>query len=161
MSTDPIDAESVITDDMRRQIGRVSEPWIVAVEQGAIARYAQAIGDSNPVYRDEDDARASSHGGIVAPPGFFGFAVSEAQSVRLESPFFRHVTGGTELIYERPIHAGERLVATAKLLDLYEKEGRSGVGRMFFQLIETTYRDLNGKVVAVQRTTDITFEGEK
>jgi acyl dehydratase len=129
------------------------------VERGAIRRYAEAIGDPNPLYRDEEYARQSSHGTMIAPPVFTGWPISAPQSVRVESPFFRHVTGGTELLYERPIRAGERLVATAELVELYEKEGRPGVGRMLFQILETTYRDLNGKVVVVQRTTDITFEG--
>ena len=32
--------------------------------------FARAIGDDNPVYRDEDAARAAETGGIVAPPTF-------------------------------------------------------------------------------------------
>lgn len=150
---------SVITEEMRSRIGIPTEPWIVECERGAIARYADAIGDPNPVYRDEDYARESPFGGIVAPPIFLGWPVSQGESARVSSPFFRHVTGGVEVIYERPIRAGEKLVATARLADLYEKTGRTGVGRMLFQILETTFRDLSGKVVATQRTTDITFEG--
>jgi acyl dehydratase len=156
LSTPP---DSVITDDMRRQIGIPTEPWIVACERGAISRYADAIGDPNPIYRDEDYARETAYGTVVAPPIFLGWPVSQGRSARVDSPFFRHVTGGVEVIYERPVRAGEKLVATAKLADLYEKTGRPGVGRMLFQILETTYRDLNGKVVAIKRTTDITFEG--
>lgn len=150
---------SVITKAMRARVGAVSEPWIVELERGAIARYADAIGDPNAVYRDEEQARAQGHGGIVAPPIFTGWPRGQVASARVVSPFFRNVTGGVELVYERPLRAGERLVATAKLLDLYEKQGRQGVGRMLFQEIEVTYRDLNGKTVLRMRTTDITFEG--
>lgn len=151
--------DSVITDEMHRQIGMLSEPWIVEVERGAIARYAEAIGDTNLIYRDEGYAKKSSYGSIIAPPIFLGWPVSEPRTVRLESPFHRNVTGGTEIVYERPIYAGERLIVTSKLVDLYEKHERPGIGRMLFQIIETKYRDLNGKVVAVLRTTDITYEG--
>ena len=80
--------------------------------------------------------------------------------VRVESPLIRHVTGGVELTYERSIRAGERLVAYATLTDIYEKQGREGVGHMLFQVIETTYMDMNGERVATKRLTDITFEGE-
>jgi acyl dehydratase len=151
--------ESVITEDMRRRIGIPSEPWVVEVERGAIVRYADAIGDPNPVYRDRAYAQAHGEEDTIAPPGFLGWPVSPPQSVRLPSPFFRNVTGGMELVYERPICAGERLIATAKLVDLYEKQGRPGVGRMLFQDIETTYRDMDGRVAVVHRVTDITFEG--
>jgi hypothetical protein len=150
---------SAITEDMRRQIGAESESWIVEFERGAIARYAEAIDDPNPMYRDEEHARNSSYLGIIAPPTFLGWPVNPPQSVRVSSPFPRRVTGGIEIICERPARAGEKLLATAKLADIYEKQGRPGVGRMLFQIIETTYRDLNGKVVVIKRTTDITFEG--
>lgn len=65
--------DSVITDEMHRQIGMFSEPWIVEVERGAIARYAEAIGDTNLIYRDEGYAKKSSYAGIVAPPIFLGW----------------------------------------------------------------------------------------
>jgi acyl dehydratase len=64
-----------------------------------------------------------------------------------------------ELTYRRPIRAGERLMASAVLTDVYEKQGRTGVGRMLFQIIETTYRDMEGRPVVTTRLTDITFEG--
>lgn len=156
MGTGP---ESVITEDMRRHISIPSEPWVVEVERGAIVRYADAICDPNPMYRDRAYAQAHGSQDIVAPPGFLGWPVSEPQSVRLPSPFFRNVTGGMELVYERPIRAGERLIATAKLVEINEKQGRPGVGHMLFQVIETTYRDMDGKVVVTHRVTDITFAG--
>ena len=149
--------ESAITEEMRRRIGIPSEPWAVEVERGAIVRYADAIGDPNPVYRDRAYAQECGYQDVVAPPGFLGWPVSSPQSARLPSPFFRNVTGGMELVYERPIRAGERLIATAKLVDLYEKQGRPGVGHMLFQVIETTYRDMDGQVVVVHRVNDITF----
>ncbi len=62
--------------------------------------------------------------------------------------------------YHRPIRGGERLIAYATLTDLYEKQGRAGVGRMLFQIIETTYMDTGGRTVASKRVTDITFEGD-
>jgi acyl dehydratase len=150
---------SIITEEMRDRIGRASRPWVVELERGAIARYADAIGDPNPVYRDAAAARAAGHPDIIAPPTFVGWPVGEAASVRVPSPFFRNVTGGVEFLYERPLLAGERLIATATLRDLYEKRGRPGVGRMLFQEIEITFRDMEGKVALSMVTTDITFEG--
>lgn len=152
-------AQSVITPEMRSHIGDRSEPWIVEFEPGAIRRYAEAIGDPNPLYRDPEAARASMWGGLIAPPVFTGIPVNGERSVRLDSPLVRHVTGGTTWSYARPIRAGEKLVASAVLVDLFEKQGRPGVGRMLFQVMDTTYRDLHGAVVLTTRYTDITFEG--
>ncbi len=40
------------------------------IEAGFIMTFARAIGDYNPVYRDEDQARNSEVAGIIAPPTF-------------------------------------------------------------------------------------------
>ncbi len=40
------------------------------IEAGFIMTFARAIGDYNPVYRDEDQARNSEVEGIIAPPTF-------------------------------------------------------------------------------------------
>ena len=40
------------------------------VEAGHILMFARAIGDENPVYTDEEAARKTEAGGIIAPPTF-------------------------------------------------------------------------------------------
>ena len=43
-----------------------------------------------------------------------------------ELPLKRLMAGSSDTVYHRPIHAGDKLVVTRKLKDLYEKEGRTG-----------------------------------
>src|SRR5579884_1325558 len=40
------------------------------VEAGHIMLFARSVGDPNPVYHDEEYARRSEVGGIIAPPTF-------------------------------------------------------------------------------------------
>jgi acyl dehydratase len=40
------------------------------IEASHVLMFARAIGDDNPVYSDEDKAKASEAGGIIAPPTF-------------------------------------------------------------------------------------------
>ena len=63
-------SESVITQDMRDAIGVESDPVVNEVEKGAIIKFAQAIGDHNPIYNDENAARSTKSGGLIAPPTF-------------------------------------------------------------------------------------------
>ncbi|MHB8669652.1 MAG: bifunctional MaoC family dehydratase N-terminal/OB-fold nucleic acid binding domain-containing protein [Acidimicrobiales bacterium] len=44
-------------------------PGLDEVNRPMIRHYAEAVGDTNPVYVDEEAARRSVHGGLVAPPG--------------------------------------------------------------------------------------------
>jgi hypothetical protein len=41
-----------------------------AVEASHIMMFARAVGDANPIYRDEEYARGTEPGGIIAPPTF-------------------------------------------------------------------------------------------
>ena len=63
--------ESLITDKMRKAIGVESEPLLYDVDKWHIQRFAEAIGDPNPLYQDEAAARKTRYGGIIAPPTFF------------------------------------------------------------------------------------------
>ena len=40
------------------------------IEAGHIMMFARAVGDPNPVYYDEDAAKKTEAGGIIAPPTF-------------------------------------------------------------------------------------------
>ena len=68
-------AESLITDEIRALIGvegpeiTMSEP----VERGALRRFVQAIMDDDRIYWDEEYAKNTRYGGVVAPPLFPGF----------------------------------------------------------------------------------------
>jgi uncharacterized OB-fold protein/acyl dehydratase len=60
-----------LLEQARAWVGRVaSEPAIArdAVNLPMIRRWCEAMGETNPIYVDEDAARAAGHPGIVAPP---------------------------------------------------------------------------------------------
>ena len=46
------------------------------VEASHIMMFARSVGDANPIYHDEDYAKKTDLGGIIAPPSF---AQSSAQ----------------------------------------------------------------------------------
>ena len=56
-------------------IGRRGGVRGMEVEKGAIKRFAEAVGNMNPLYWDEEYARNSKYGAIISIPGFFGWQV--------------------------------------------------------------------------------------
>lgn len=54
----------------RRFIGHVMPTFSVDVEKGRLKFFAKAIGQTDPVYTDEDAARAAGHPGLPVPPTF-------------------------------------------------------------------------------------------
>ncbi len=152
MSTAP----SFLTEEMRRAaIGLESDPKTIEVEKGAIIKFAEAIGDENPVYNDEEAARASRYGGLIAPPTFLRSAVSARPELPFEVPFERLLDGGSDWEYFEPVRPGDRITAVSRIEDINERNGR--IGLMLISTIIITYTNQFGQVVATQTNTSIRY----
>ena len=156
---------SVITDEMRAEIGRESDPVTFEVDKTACRMFARAVGYSDPLFFDEEFAKGKGYRSIPAPVGFLGHPVynpNAPQSARggggyfrADSPFKRILNGGTDIEYFDTVCAGDLLTATSKLVDLSEREGR--LGPMLVTVTETIYRNEAGQTVAVVRGTGIQY----
>ena len=153
------------------------------VEAGHILMFARAVGDDNPVYSDEDAARKTEAGGIIAPPTF---AQSSAQfdpdyflRPKIGKPWFGSGKNPTGIVrseggsaggggggglhaeqhfeYHRPLRAGDVLTATVKPGKTWEKEGRRS-GKLVFSESITEYRDQNGELVITARGVGVRTE---
>ncbi len=148
--------ESVITQEMRDVIGVESEAITYDVERGAIRKFAEAIGDDNPLYVDEETARKSRHGGLIAPPTFMRSMSAGRARATVQSPYPAALDGGSEWEYFEPVRPGDRISVTMKVSDMFEREGR--LGNMLFIIRETSYVNQFGKTVAIQRGTGISYQ---
>jgi len=148
--------ESVITPEMRAAVGVESEPYTNEIEKGAIVKFARAIGDANPIYTDEEAARRSRYGGLVAPPTFFRSLRSGPMKVDVKSPYPANLDGGSEWEYYEPTRPGDRITVTHKISNIFERPGR--LGNMLFIQRETKYVNQFGTTVAIQRTTGISYQ---
>ena len=147
--------ESVIIQEMRDAVGVDSEPATHEVEKGAIARFAGAIGDPNPLYRDEQASRGSRYGGIIAPPTFLRSMEAGPPKVELRTPYTALLDGGSEWEYFEPMRPGDTITVTSRIVDLTERTGR--LGPTLFVVYEIKYVNQSGVVVATQRNTLIHY----
>ena len=93
------DTESVITQEMKDAIGVESDPVVYQIEKGAILRFAEAIGDTNPIFNDDNEASKTKYGGIVAPPTFLrsiAHVRAPEPKIQITSPYSANVDGGSE-----------------------------------------------------------------
>jgi acyl dehydratase len=148
-------ANKYVTEEAKKQIGKVSEARTYEVERGAIRRFAEAIGDDNPLFNDDLAARKSRFGGMIAPPTFCRSLGSAIPDVKIDMPTFRGLDGGSDWEYLAPIRSGDRITVQSKLVDLRENEGRLGI--MVFTTVETTYTNQFGEVCVIQRSTGIRY----
>lgn len=135
----------------RELIGRASAPLTLDVEKGHIRRFAEAIGDDNPIYRDEAAARSAGHPAIPAPPTFA--AALRANDVRagLDIDWTKLLHGEQAFEYRRLLYAGDRITLVQRIADVYEKTGKAGT--MDFLVLESEGRDAAGEFVFTARST--------
>ena len=152
MSTAP----SFLTEEMRqRAIGQESAPKTMEVEKGAIIKFAQAIGDDNPLYNDEVAARESRFGGLIAPPTFLRSAVTARPELPFDVPFERVLDGGSDWEYFAPVRPGDQITSVSRIEDMNERNG--SIGLMLIFTIVVTYTNQFGQVVATQTSTSIRY----
>jgi acyl dehydratase len=144
---------------MRKAIGVESEAVVYEIEKGAVRKFARAIGDPNPLFQDEEYAKKSPYGGIIAPPTFPAMLRNPAladQVMNFDTPLKGMLNGGNELEYFQPIRVGDTISVTAKLTDIKERAGK--MGRMLFFFAEITYTNQRGEVAVKGRQTLIRHE---
>ena len=145
-----------LTEEMRQKaVGTVSGPAVLKVEKGAIKRFAEAVGDANPLWNDEASARKSRFGGILAPPTFLRSVRLERPQLPFDTPFNRFLDAGSQWEYFEPVRVGDHITAVARIVEVSERSGK--LGAMFFTTIDFSYTNQLGEVVATQRNTLIRY----
>ena len=165
----------MLPEEVTKFIGKSMGKSVFQVEKEPIRRFADSVDDSNPLYWDEEYAKKSRYGSIIAPPGLICApwysgrpvpwgkrgAVSDEAVARpdlAKAGYGRVLDGGVEWEFFVPVRAGDTITAESIIKDIMEREGRSG--KMAFMITETTYTNQNGEVVAKTRGTSIHPEGQ-
>lgn len=155
--------ESLITDEMRATIGKESEPTTLEVDKTSVRMFARSVGYTDPVYYDEEAAKAAGYRSLPAPPGYLGTPVFDPnrRAVRPQGmlepsrPLKRVLNGGTDVEYLADICAGDVLTSTSAVSSIEERQGR--LGEMLITTTKTTYRNERGEVVAIMTGTGIRY----
>jgi acyl dehydratase len=135
----------------REHVGRSSAPLTLDIEKGHIRRFAEAIGDDNPIYRDEAAAHAAGHPRIPAPPTFAAALRPNDARAGIDIDWRKLLHAEQQFELRRPLYAGDAVTLTQTIADIYEKVGKAGA--MDFMVLETTARDPAGEVVFLARST--------
>lgn len=116
-----------VIERWRSLVGARSEPVANLIERGAVRKFAEAIGDPNPLYVDEGIAKKSRYGGLVAPPTF-PRTLEYGQIEGMGWPDAGMIHGEHQVSYaSRPLLVGEELYCYTKFENYYEKESRGGL----------------------------------
>jgi acyl dehydratase len=119
-----------------------SEPY--EVSRVKIREFADAIGDPNPVYRDQEAAKAAGHPDVIAPPTFpivISLTVDALTDPELGLDFTMVVHGEQRFEYRRPLRAGDVVVTESTIA------GMRSIGRNERLEIQTVITTVEGEHV--------------
>jgi acyl dehydratase len=105
---------------------------LVEVKREMIANFCASLGETNPLYTDDEAAKKGPYG----------------------RHFFEHVPrygkrgfdAGKDVEFVAPIRPGDKISLSSAVKEIYEKTGRTGT--MVFVVIRSTLNNQNGESVA-------------
>ncbi len=131
-------ADKLITPEVRALIGSETPPEKnrFPISDEMAYDLADATEDPNPLYIDRAQAEASRFKGLLCPPlatwkdiapsiGYFGAGQESHFDVPL--PFNSYgLNGGSDWQFLRPAYVGDWVTRRFRIVDIFEKQGRSG-----------------------------------
>lgn len=136
-------------------IGNTSSQTKNLVEKGAVKKFAEAIGDMDPLYSDEEVGKRSIYQQNIAPPTFpvtFEYARIEG----LDLPTKGLIHGEQSFHYRRPLVVGDVVYCSAKVADYYERAGK--MGTMGFLVIHRSGKDQDQELIYEEKQVIIISE---
>ncbi len=122
-----------------------SQAALNEIERGAIRRFAEATGETNPIYFEEKAARAAGFRDIVAPL-LFPLALRSARAIAQVAPPNRTVLLAEEQIEQfEPLCAGDQVAVSSRVVDTSSRPGNAGPIELV--TLEDEGRNLEGKLL--------------
>lgn len=110
-----------------------------------IRHFAEGIGDSNPLFVDEEYGKKSKFGCNIASPAYLYAVKWGCPGAQAPGVHAWYVGGDWE--WYRPIFAGDEFRLVGVLRDLVEKQGKMGGGRTWFDYGDVIYINQKGEIV--------------
>ena len=158
-------AANLITPEVKALIGQETPPERnrFPISQEMAYDVADAIEDPNPLFIDKAEAERSRFHGLLCPPlatwkdiappiGYFG--AGQESHFQVPLPFNSYgLNGGSDWQSLRPPYVGEWITRQYRILDIYQKEGRSG--SLVFVERQETQTNQNGHMILLARHVSI------
>jgi acyl dehydratase len=151
----------LLTEEVKGWIGR--EVTYTAPEElgrAAIRYFANAVGDDNLIYLDDEAARSSGHSGVIAPPTlvcetsqYMSDSHKEGgHSWDLPIAGCRTIRGGNEYTFSRRVQPNDVITARWRIEDIQEKETSAAVPMLIVTSV-VTYTNQSQDILATNRET--------
>lgn len=125
-------------------VGRKLADYSVAVERGKIKEFCKAIGETNPIYLDQEAARKAGYDDTPIPPTFqtsfvfWGYETfwQDVEDMGIDVKRLLHMK--EEYTYHKPVYPGMVMSASGEVTDVK-------IGKMDMVTFSTTYKNEQGE----------------
>ncbi|WP_428313046.1 MaoC family dehydratase N-terminal domain-containing protein [Hydrocarboniphaga sp.] len=109
-------------------IGHELPASVLPLERTRLQFFAKAIGETDPIYRDSEAAKAAGYADIPAPPTFLFAAELDSGTTftlleQLKIPLAKLLHGEQSFTYHRAACAGDTVTVRSRISDIYDKKG--------------------------------------
>ena len=117
------------------------------ITEDMIRLFASAVGDPNPLWVDEDYAKTTRWGGIIAPP-LCEIMIAETAAVPppLDIPGLTYMNGGSERFYHSVIRPRDEFTAWDTYMGYVEKSNPDKPYRLFVLTGKREFENQNGEL---------------
>jgi hydroxyacyl-ACP dehydratase HTD2-like protein with hotdog domain len=146
----------LLSPELLANIGKTESPRTEVVTRRDLRKYSIATDQRQRKYLDGDEAPPLFHVALFWDVVERAELTPDGVSIDKLLPKFpleRAMAGGLNIRYHDKIRAGDTLIGTRTLTDIYEKQGRSGP-LIFYEVVLEIARD-DGVPVITQKTTRI------
>ena len=130
-------------------VGHETEPEQVVIAAGDIRAFADAIGDTNPIFHDESAAKQAGFAHIPVPPSFITRLRVPFAEAGLDPLHSQILHGEQEYAYTRPLLSGDTVVGRHRIGSIKQ----SGRGDLAIMTLEQFVDDLDGERIATGKAT--------
>ena len=160
-------------EELKALVGQEG-PRLVAVDEVCkpmIRHWCEAMQDGNPLYTDEEYARKSKYGGIIAPPTMvLTWTMPPLWPPREQPPhpfelflekldkagFYGILITNVAQKYHRPLFPGDHITFTYKVTDV-SPEKKTSLGSGHFVTTTFIFTNQKGETVATQSLTVLKY----
>lgn len=140
----------------KKYIGKKYEPVVYEVGKEKIKEYANAVDDLNPLYLNDEYAKNSKYGRIIAPPVFaVVFSKDVVAKVLLDPELALNlpmlVHGEQEFEFHKVVKSGDVIITEGEIADIYSKPEK----KLEFLVFKITSKNQEGEIVCIGKYTFI------
>ena len=149
---------------MQKTVGKEQGPFTCEVDKGMIMKIPWAVGDPNPLWRDEHYARQTHYGGLVASPHFVEFLrfrglsdygrTTRRPGVALPGRP-ANVVGGEEVEYFQTIRPGDVITINRQTADVKKRWSKNLEREVVIETLEQSFTNQYGELVATHKSTNV------